>query len=245
MDLREAVEELEWARPDVGVDAAAVDLGPALGGADEGPRVVGELLRAVLGAQQVPIPAPAESRAIDNKPATTRRSSDSHQQVCTRPSDSPPRDEPVSSSARRVHKSILIRFGTGEACLPVSFKAASAEFRLVLPWLVGRYVGLVSLDSPGDLMSATVVRTVAELTEALASSAASIEVDGDIGWMPIISVGPGVRLCGGTLSFSAKDVRLTSDNTLSGITIVTAEHELANLNDTTFPTSVGFTCGGP
>lgn len=42
-----------------------------------------------------------------------------------------------------------------------------------------------------------------------------------------------MSLSGGSLRFSAKGVRLTSDNTLSEITVAAAEHELAVLNDTT------------
>jgi hypothetical protein len=80
---------------------------------------------------------------------------------------------------------------------------------------------------------ATTVSTAAELTQALASGETSIEVQGEISGMPMITIGPGVSLNGGSLRFSAKGVRLTSDNTLTAITITTAEHELAILNDTT------------
>ena len=44
---------------------------------------------------------------------------------------------------------------------------------------------------------------------------------------------PGVRLRGGTLRFGAKGVRLTRDNVVEGVTVLTADHEVAILNDTT------------
>jgi len=81
-------------------------------------------------------------------------------------------------------------------------------------------------------MTAT-VSTAAELTEALAAGEMSIEVHGEISGMPMITLGPGVSVTGGSLKFSAKGVRLTSNNTLTDIVITTADHELAILNDTT------------
>lgn len=81
-------------------------------------------------------------------------------------------------------------------------------------------------------MTAT-VSTAAELTEALAAGEMSIEVHGEISGMPMITLGPGVTVTGGSLKFSAKGVRLTSNNTLTDIVITTADHELAILNDTT------------
>lgn len=76
------------------------------------------------------------------------------------------------------------------------------------------------------------VSTAAALADALASGATEIEVSGVIEGMPMITLGPGVSLTGGTLRFGAKGVRLTSDNALTDISIETADHELAILNDT-------------
>jgi hypothetical protein len=50
--------------------------------------------------------------------------------------------------------------------------------------------------------------------------------------MPMITLRPGVKLRGGTLSFGAKGVRLTSDNELDGVTALAEEDEVAILNDT-------------
>ena len=48
----------------------------------------------------------------------------------------------------------------------------------------------------------------------------------------MITLPPGVRLRGGTLKFGAKGVRLTSDNEVEGVTVLTADTEVAILNDT-------------
>lgn len=76
------------------------------------------------------------------------------------------------------------------------------------------------------------VDTVAELTAALAADAPAIEVRGTLEGMPMITLEPGTRMRGGTLQFGAKGVRLTRDNTLEDVTIRTAAHEVALLNDT-------------
>lgn len=55
---------------------------------------------------------------------------------------------------------------------------------------------------------------------------------GTIAGSPMITVPPGVTLRGGVLKFGAKGVRLTSDNTLDGMTVLTADDEVAILNDT-------------
>jgi hypothetical protein len=75
----------------------------------------------------------------------------------------------------------------------------------------------------------SVVESAAELVEALQSGVGEIEVRG----MPMITLPPGVRLRGGTLKFGAKGLRLTSDNEVEGVTVLTADHEVAILNDTT------------
>lgn len=77
-----------------------------------------------------------------------------------------------------------------------------------------------------------VVTNVGELAGALQSGATSIEVRGELRGMPMVTLGPGVRLRGGTLVFGAKGVCLTSDNELDGVTIRCPEHEVAILNDT-------------
>ena len=76
------------------------------------------------------------------------------------------------------------------------------------------------------------VSTASELVSALESGALDIEVRGTIAGMPMITLGAGVTLRGGTLRFGAKGVRLTRDNTLVGVTVITAEDEVAILNDT-------------
>ena len=78
----------------------------------------------------------------------------------------------------------------------------------------------------------TVVASAGELMEALNSGAGEIEVRGTLSGMPMITLPPGVRLRGGTLKFGAKGLRLTSDNEVEGVTVLTADHEVAILNDT-------------
>lgn len=83
-------------------------------------------------------------------------------------------------------------------------------------------------------MSETVqVHDAAELAQAIADQAVTIEVVGEISGSPMITLPPGTTLRGGTLRFSARGVRLTSDNTLDGVTVLVPEQETAILNDTT------------
>lgn len=82
------------------------------------------------------------------------------------------------------------------------------------------------------MSAATVVKTPAELLEAIKTGAMEIEVEGTLRGMPMITLNPGVSLRGGVLQFGAKGVRLTRDNTLEGVTVQTADHEVAILNDT-------------
>lgn len=77
-----------------------------------------------------------------------------------------------------------------------------------------------------------VVGNAEELLDAVASDAAEIEVRGTVSGMPMITLKPGVVLRGGVLEFGAKGVRLTTDNTLDGVTVRTAADEVALLNDT-------------
>jgi hypothetical protein len=81
-------------------------------------------------------------------------------------------------------------------------------------------------------VNATVVGSASELADAVAGGAKVIEVRGTISGSPMITLPAGTTLRGGTLEFGAKGVRLTRDNTLEGVTIRTADHELAVLNDT-------------
>jgi hypothetical protein len=76
------------------------------------------------------------------------------------------------------------------------------------------------------------VDSVAGLMEALQSGVEEIEVQGTLSGMPMITLGRGVRLRGGTLKFGAKGLRLSGDNEVEGVTVLTAEHEVAILNDT-------------
>jgi hypothetical protein len=76
------------------------------------------------------------------------------------------------------------------------------------------------------------VTSAAELIGAAESEAKEIEVVGTISGMPMVTLRPGVSLRGGVLRFGARGLRLTSDNTLAGVTIETADEEVAILNDT-------------
>ncbi|MDQ0261786.1 hypothetical protein [Sinomonas atrocyanea] len=84
-------------------------------------------------------------------------------------------------------------------------------------------------------MASTTVTTAQELAAALDSGALEIDVEGVITGSPMITLPPGATLRGGTLRFGAKGVRLTSDNTLDGVTILTEPDEVAILNDTSVP----------
>lgn len=76
------------------------------------------------------------------------------------------------------------------------------------------------------------VTTAAELDSALADGTHEIVVEGEITGSPMITLPPGTTLRGGTLRFSARGVRLTSDNTLEDVTILVPDQETAILNDT-------------
>ncbi|MDI9913799.1 hypothetical protein [Rhodococcus sp. IEGM 1379] len=80
--------------------------------------------------------------------------------------------------------------------------------------------------------TSTQVTNAGELAEALASGAREIHIVGTIAGSPMITVPPGVTLRGGVLKFGAKGIRVTSDNTLDGMTVMTADDEVAILNDT-------------
>jgi len=80
-----------------------------------------------------------------------------------------------------------------------------------------------------------VATTAAELSTAVQSGKRAIEVRGEVRGMPMLTLGPGVHLRGGTLVFGAKGICLTSDNELEGVTIRCPDHEVAILNDTGVP----------
>ncbi len=80
--------------------------------------------------------------------------------------------------------------------------------------------------------STAAVSTAQELAQAIADGVKEIEVQGTITGSPEITLPPGTTLRGGTLRFGAKGVRLTTDNTLHDITILTPVAEAAILNDT-------------
>ncbi|GAB3268136.1 hypothetical protein GCM10027449_01210 [Sinomonas notoginsengisoli] len=81
-------------------------------------------------------------------------------------------------------------------------------------------------------MTSTPVTNAQELAEALSSGASEIEVQGTITGSGMITLPPGTTLRGGTLQFGAKGVRLTKDNTLDRVTVLTEPDEMAILNDT-------------
>jgi hypothetical protein len=82
------------------------------------------------------------------------------------------------------------------------------------------------------MSKSTVVDSAASLLDAIQSDAREIEIRGTISGMPMITLNPGVTLRGGTLKFGAKGVRLTRDNILDGVTVLTEDDEIAILNDT-------------
>ncbi|MGT2462551.1 hypothetical protein [Sinomonas atrocyanea] len=84
-------------------------------------------------------------------------------------------------------------------------------------------------------MSTAVVTTARELADAVTEGTPGIEVEGIITGLPMITLRPGTTLRGGTLRFGAKGIRLTSDNTLEGVTVLTEPDEVAILNDTSVP----------
>ncbi|HEV3070079.1 MAG TPA: hypothetical protein VGY76_01475 [Solirubrobacteraceae bacterium] len=77
-----------------------------------------------------------------------------------------------------------------------------------------------------------VVRSASELMQAVDSGVNEIEVEGTLSGMPMITLQPGVKLHDGILSFGAKGVRLTRDNELEGVTVLTRKDKVAILNDT-------------
>lgn len=91
-----------------------------------------------------------------------------------------------------------------------------------------RGAGLVSAMTT----SPTTVATAAELAQAIATGAQTIEVTGTITGSPSITLPEGTTLTGGHLVFSAKGVRLTKNNVVRDITISTLAHEVAIDNDT-------------
>ncbi|RAN79682.1 hypothetical protein B5P43_12925 [Bacillus sp. SRB_336] len=81
-------------------------------------------------------------------------------------------------------------------------------------------------------MEWTRVTNAKELADALESGALAVEVLGSLRGMPSVTLPPGASLRGGTLTFGAKGLRLTSDNAVQDTTILTSPHEVAIYNDT-------------
>ncbi len=73
----------------------------------------------------------------------------------------------------------------------------------------------------------TTVTNAKELAEALDAGATEITVEGVVSGSPSITLPEGTTLRGGTLAFKARGVRLTKDNTLECVTILTRPHEVA------------------
>lgn len=76
------------------------------------------------------------------------------------------------------------------------------------------------------------VHTAGEFLDALQAGAMDIEIRGTITGTPMVTLGPGVALRGGTLRFGGKGLRLTADNVIEDVTVLTADDEVAILNDT-------------
>jgi hypothetical protein len=79
----------------------------------------------------------------------------------------------------------------------------------------------------------THVSTAAGLIDAAGREGSQIEIHGVLSGMPMTRLAPGVHLRGGELRFGAKGLQLTRDNVVESVTVKTAEHEPAILNDLT------------
>ena len=79
----------------------------------------------------------------------------------------------------------------------------------------------------------TEVSTAAGLLDGAGREGARIEVHGVLSGMPMTRLAAGVHLRGGELRFGAKGLQLTRDNVVEGVTVQSAEHEAAILNDLT------------
>jgi hypothetical protein len=90
---------------------------------------------------------------------------------------------------------------------------------------------LPNSDRGENMPGSRVVTTAAELQEAIQAGEAAIEIEGELAGMPMITLAPGMALRGGTLRFGAKGIRLTRDNILEGVTVITEPDEVAILND--------------
>jgi hypothetical protein len=80
-----------------------------------------------------------------------------------------------------------------------------------------------------------VVTTASELLDAMRSGCEEITVRGTVDGIPMLTLAPGMRLRGGTLRFAEQGLCLTRDNELEGVTVLTADDEVAILNDTSGP----------
>lgn len=82
------------------------------------------------------------------------------------------------------------------------------------------------------MAGSSVVTTASELLDAVGSGCEEITVRGVVEGIPMLTLAPGERLRGGTLRFAAQGLRLTRDNELESVTVLTADDEVAILNDT-------------
>ncbi len=76
------------------------------------------------------------------------------------------------------------------------------------------------------------VRSAQELLDAVNSNEKNIEIEGKITGAPSVTLPEGAVLSGGTIEFKAKGIRLTRNNTLNNIKIITLDYEQAVYNDT-------------
>lgn len=76
------------------------------------------------------------------------------------------------------------------------------------------------------------VTSAKELADAIAAGELDIEIEGEITGSPSVTLPEGATLHGGTLTFLAKGVRLTKNNTLRDIVVTTLDYEEAIYNDT-------------
>lgn len=81
-------------------------------------------------------------------------------------------------------------------------------------------------------MSWTRVNDLEGFLGAVRNGTTHIELVGTLKGMPSVTLPPGVAVRGGELIFGAKGLRLTSNNSVQDITVITMPHEVAIYNDT-------------
>lgn len=88
------------------------------------------------------------------------------------------------------------------------------------------------MSGPTVRTPSTAVSSPAGLLDAIAAGVPDIEIRGTLRALPMITLGPGVSLRGGTLEFRGRGIRLTSDNTLADLVVRCPDVEVAVCNDT-------------